>query len=99
MTSSNIDTRCRDDGITTADLAQRNGSRAYGAEFIGAFALVFAGCGAIAIGKLPDTGVALAFGFVIAVMIYALGHLSETTSTPSCPWGSRSGVISPGPWF
>jgi hypothetical protein len=41
--------------------------RAHVAEFIGTFALVFAGCGAIAVGKLPDTGIALAFGLVIAV--------------------------------
>jgi MIP family channel proteins len=91
VSSSNIDTPCRDDGITTAALAQRNGSRAYAAEFIGAFALVFAGCGAIAIGKLPDTGVALAFGLVIAVMIYALGHVSGAHFNPAVSVGFAIG--------
>ena len=43
--------------------------RAIVAEFLGTFALVFFGCGAIANG-LPPTAVALAFGLVIAVSIY-----------------------------
>jgi aquaporin NIP len=57
-------------------------ARAVAAEFIGTFALVFFGCGAIANG-LPPTSVALAFGLVIAVMIYALGHISGAHFNPA----------------
>jgi MIP family channel proteins len=65
--------------------------RAHVAEFIGTFALVFAGCGAIAVGKLPDTGVAFAFGLVIAVMIYALGHISGAHFNPAVSIGFAIG--------
>ena len=57
--------------------------RAHLAEFIGTFALVFAGCGSIAVGHLSNGGVALAFGLVIAVMIYALGHVSGAHFNPA----------------
>lgn len=61
--------------------------RALAAEFIGTFALVFAGCGAIAVnaetGALGHVGVAIAFGLVIAVMIYALGHISGAHFNPA----------------
>jgi MIP family channel proteins len=57
--------------------------RAHVAEFIGTFALVFCGCGAIAVGQLETTGIALAFGLVIAVMIYALGHVSGAHFNPA----------------
>ena len=56
--------------------------RAVAAEFLGTFALVFFGCGAIANG-LPPTAVALAFGLVIAVMVYALGHISGAHFNPA----------------
>lgn len=56
--------------------------RAHAAEFIGTFALVFFGCGAIANG-LPPTSVAIAFGLVIAAMIYALGHVSGAHFNPA----------------
>ena len=56
--------------------------RAIAAEFLGTFALVFFGCGAIANG-LPPTSVALAFGLVIAVMIYAFGHISGAHFNPA----------------
>ena len=56
--------------------------RAHAAEFTGTFALVFFGCGAIANG-LPPTSVALAFGLVITVMIYALGHISGAHFNPA----------------
>jgi aquaporin NIP len=65
--------------------------RAHVAEFIGTFALVFAGCGAIAVGKLPHAGVALAFGLVIAVMIYALGHISGAHFNPAVSIGFAIG--------
>ncbi|MFN8631118.1 MAG: MIP family channel protein [Chloroflexota bacterium] len=65
--------------------------RAHVAEFIGTFALVFFGCGAIAIGQLSPTGVALAFGLVIAVMIYALGHVSGAHFNPAVSIGFALG--------
>ena len=51
------------------------------AEAIATFALVFAGCGAIVAnaerdGALGSNGIALTFGLVIMVMVYATGHLS-----------------------
>jgi MIP family channel proteins len=58
------------------------------AEGIAAFALVFAGCGAIVAdarspGSLGTVGVALAFGLVIMVMVYATGHLSGAHINPA----------------
>src|SRR5215216_2070416 len=53
-----------------------------------AFALVFAGCGAIVAdaeygGALGDVGVALVFGLVIMTMVYATGHLSGAHINPA----------------
>ncbi len=58
------------------------------AEAIGAFALVFAGCGAIVTdaehpGALGTVGIALVFGLVIMAMVYATGHLSGAHLNPS----------------
>jgi aquaporin NIP len=58
------------------------------AEGIAAFALVFAGCGAIVSnavygGALGTVGIALAFGLVIMVMVYATGHLSGAHINPA----------------
>jgi len=58
------------------------------AEAIGAFALVFAGCGAIVAdavygGALGAVGVSLVFGLVIMVMVYATGHLSGAHLNPA----------------
>jgi MIP family channel proteins len=51
-----------------------------GAELVGTFALVFAGCGAVMVDAkthaLGHVGVAFSFGLVIMVMIYAVGHVS-----------------------
>ncbi len=57
--------------------------RALIAESIGTFALVFAGCGAIAVGKVGTAGVAAAFGLAIFTMIYALGHVSGAHFNPA----------------
>ncbi len=58
------------------------------AEGIGAFALVFAGCGAIIAeaehaGALGTVGIALVFGLVIMAMVYATGHLSGAHLNPA----------------
>jgi len=61
--------------------------RALIGETIGTFALVFAGCGAIMVnsttGALGHVGVAIAFGLVIMVMIYAVGHVSGAHFNPA----------------
>jgi aquaporin NIP len=63
-------------------------ARRAGAEGIAAFALVFAGCGAIVAdarygGSLGSVGVALTFGLIIMVMVYATGHLSGAHINPA----------------
>jgi aquaporin NIP len=52
-------------------------------EALGTFVLVFAGCGAIAVGTLPAAGVAAAFGLAIMASIYALGHVSGAHFNPA----------------
>ncbi len=68
--------------------ARPNLRRRAAAEAIGAFALVFAGCGAIVTeaehpGALGNVGIALVFGLVIMAMVYATGHLSGAHLNPS----------------
>lgn len=58
------------------------------AEALAAFALVFAGCGAIVAntvhaGALGGIGVAATFGLVVMAMIYATGHLSGAHVNPA----------------
>ena len=58
------------------------------AEFIGAFALVFAGTGAIVVndvsgGAVTHVGIALTFGLVIMAMIYAVGDISGAHFNPA----------------
>jgi MIP family channel proteins len=79
------------------DLAPDGGDRASSrpdllrrttAEALAAFALVFAGCGAIVAdarydGVLGAVGVSLVFGLIIMVMVYATGHLSGAHINPA----------------
>jgi len=69
-------------------LSQPNLGRRALAEGIATFALVFAGCGAIVAnaeydGALGTVGVALVFGLIIMVMVYATGHLSGAHINPA----------------
>jgi aquaporin Z len=65
--------------------------RAWLAEFIGTFAFVFAGTGAIIVdsitGSIGRGGVALTFGFVIGFMVYSLKHISGAHFNPAVSIG------------
>jgi len=82
----------------TGDAIQRSDGRVGGrrpdlarraaAEALAAFALVFAGCGAVVAnaqydGALGAVGVSLVFGLIIMVMVYATGHLSGAHVNPA----------------
>ena len=59
-----------------------------GAEFIGTFALVFFGCGAMILHELnPEVisseSIPIVFGGIIAVMICTLGHISGAHFNPA----------------
>ncbi len=68
-------------------LAKPGFLRSLVAEAIGTFALVFAGAGAIMVDAethaLGHLGVAISFGLVIMVMIYAVGHVSGAHFNPA----------------
>jgi aquaporin NIP len=62
--------------------------RKYLAEFVGTFALVFCGTGAIIInqetsGTVSHVGIAITFGLIVMAMIYALGDISGAHLNPA----------------
>ena len=62
------------------------------AEALGAFALVFAGTGAIVIndasgGAVSHVGIALTFGLIVLAMIYAVGDVSGAHLNPAVTLG------------
>ena len=60
----------------------------YIAEFLGTFALVFCGTGAIIInqeigGSITQVGIAITFGLIVMSMIYAMGDISGAHFNPA----------------
>lgn len=69
-------------------VAKHSFMKKYVAEILGTFAMVFCGTGAIIInqqtnGAITHVGVAITFGLIVMVMIYALGNISGAHLNPA----------------
>ncbi|KAL1553652.1 NOD26-like intrinsic protein 4 [Salvia divinorum] len=57
------------------------------AEAVGTYFLIFVGCGAVALNKIHGTitflGICLAFGVIVMVMVYSVGHISGAHFNPA----------------
>jgi len=66
--------------------------RKYIAEYVGTFALVFVGCGAVIVSSFDNSGlnhlgVSAVFGLIVMVMIYSLGNVSGAHINPAVSLG------------
>ena len=62
--------------------------KSYISEFIGTFAMVFCGCGAMTIneitgGSVSHVGIAITWGLIVMAMIYAFGEISGAHFNPA----------------
>lgn len=72
----------------------------YIAEFIGTFALVFCGTGAVVVNQQTDgslglLGISLVFGIIISAMIYIFGNISGTHINPAVTISLALGKLMP----
>lgn len=72
-------------GMSMAEKITHSATRRYAAEFLGTLALVFFGCGSavIAGAYIGFLGIALAFGMVLLVLVYAFGPISGCHVNPA----------------
>lgn len=80
----------RESGLQRGEMLLK--MRKYFAEFLGTFALVFCGTGAIVInnatqGGITHVGIALSFGLVVLAMIYTFGDISGAHLNPAVTGG------------
>jgi len=91
-TSSTRSEKCQDRFVLRRTLRREQSAKKLAAEFIGTFALVFAGTGAIVIdettgGAVTHVGVALTFGLIVLAMIYTVGDISGAHLNPAVSLG------------